>query len=463
MVLPALATLQRRGLLPQRWALLGTGRTPISSHDFDELLRDAVEEFGDDEAAEGVPELTQHTAYCGDVSEDDSADELPGELDRLREALGGDVTVIHYLAVPPSSFAPITRALKKAGLTDGVRVVYEKPYGTSLETFRELDATVHDAFDEEQVFRIDHFLGKEATQNLHVLRFANELFGGIWNRQHVAQVQIDVPETLDVAPARGVLRRDRCRARHAGHAPVPGGRRGRDGAAAPARRREPGRRPGRTVIAHFRPLDPANDVVLGQYDGYRDIDGVPDDSTTDTFVAARLWVDTERWKGVPFLLRTGKRMAVVGAAGDARAADARRAVRLPRRPEPRDRLPGRIGRAEGHDHRQATRRVPRAGHGDRGPGPGRRRARRVPAAVRRAAGGRARRRPHAVHHARRASSPRGSRSPRCSAPTARRPSRTRCGSWGPESAHRLAEPHGWVLGDRREAFVAPGVTSSSLH
>ena len=146
-----------------------------------------------------MPELTQHTAYCGDVSEDDSADELPGELDRLREALGGDVTVIHYLAVPPSSFAPITRALKKAGLTDGVRVVYEKPYGTSLETFRELDATVHDAFDEEQVFRIDHFLGKEATQNLHVLRFANELFGGIWNRQHVAQVQIDVPETLDVA------------------------------------------------------------------------------------------------------------------------------------------------------------------------------------------------------------------------------------------------------------------------
>src|SRR6478735_2060843 len=180
MVLPALAVLQSRGLLPDRWALLGTGRTPISSKEFDQLLREAVNAHG----------------------EDDSADELPGELTRLRKVLaedGGDVLVVHYLAVPPSSFAPITRALDKAELTDGVRVVYEKPYGTSLETFRELDATVHEAFDEEQVFRIDHFLGKEATQNLHVLRFANELFGGIWNRQHVAQVQIDVPETLDVA------------------------------------------------------------------------------------------------------------------------------------------------------------------------------------------------------------------------------------------------------------------------
>ena len=307
MVLPALATLQRRKLLPEKWALLGTGRTPISSHDFDELLRDAVEEFGDDEAAAGVPELTKHTAYCGDVSEDDSADELPGELDRLTEVLGGDVTVIHYLAVPPSSFAPITRALKKAGLTDGIRIVYEKPYGTSPETFRELDAIVHDAFDEEQVFRIDHFLGKEATQNLHVLRFANELFGGIWNRRHVEQVQIDVPETLDVAQraefydATGaaldmlVTHLFQVAAEVAMEPPH------RLDAANLGKARE-------DVITHFRPLDPATDVVLGQFEGYRDIDDVPDDSTTDTFVAARLWVDTPRWDGVPFLLRTGKRM-----------------------------------------------------------------------------------------------------------------------------------------------------------
>ena len=242
--------------------------------------------------------------------------------------LGGDATVIHYLAVPPSSFAPITRALDKAGLTDGVRVVYEKPYGTSLETFRELDATVHAAFDEEQVFRIDHFLGKEATQNLHVLRFANELFGGVWNRRHVEQVQIDVPETLDVAQraefydATGaaldmlVTHLFQVAAEVAMEPPR------RLDAANLGKARE-------DVIAHFRPLDPANDVVLGQFEGYRDIEGVPDDSTTDTFVAARLWVDTERWEGVPFLLRTGKRMGALGAAGDARAADARTSCSAP--------------------------------------------------------------------------------------------------------------------------------------
>jgi glucose-6-phosphate 1-dehydrogenase len=308
MVLPALATLQRRGLLPERWALLGTGRRPISSAEFDELVRDAVREFGDEEAREGVADLTQHTSYCGDVTEDDGSDELPGELDRLRDLLGGDVTVVHYLAVPPSSFAPITRALHKAGLTEGVRVVYEKPYGTSLESFRELDAAVHAAFHEDQVFRIDHFLGKEATQNLHVLRFANELFGGVWNRHHVAQVQIDVPETLDVADradfydATGasldmlVTHLFQVAAEVAMEPP-----RRLDAANLGTARED--------VIRHFRPLDTANDVVLGQFEGYRDLAGVPDDSTTDTFVAARLWVDTERWKGVPFLLRTGKRMA----------------------------------------------------------------------------------------------------------------------------------------------------------
>lgn len=315
MVLPALALLQRRGLMPERWALLGTGRTPISSQEFDGLLRRAVGEHGDDEAERGAHELTDHTAYCGDVSDDDSADELPGELERLRGVLvegtdvaPQDVDVVHYLAVPPSSFAPITRALDRAGLTDGVRIVYEKPYGTSPESFRELDETVHQAFDEEQVFRIDHFLGKEATQNLHVLRFANELFGGAWSRRHVAQVQIDVPETLDVAQraefydATGaaldmlVTHLFQVAAEVAMEPPA-----NLDAAGLAAARED--------VIAHFRPLDPARDVVLGQFEGYRDIDGVADGSTTDTFVAARLWVDTDRWRGVPFLLRTGKRMA----------------------------------------------------------------------------------------------------------------------------------------------------------
>ncbi|GIG28569.1 hypothetical protein [Cellulomonas marina] len=309
MVLPALATLGARGLLPERWALLGTGRRSIPDDEFADLVRDALSEFGDEEAQGAADVLTERLAYCQDVSaSDDDPGDLPEALDRLRGELGEDLLVVHYLAVPPESFAGITRSLHRHGLTDGVRIVYEKPYGTSPDSFRELDALVHEAFDEEQVFRIDHFLGKEATQNLHVVRFANELFGGAWNREHVAQVQVDVPETLDVADraefydATGasldmlVTHLFQVAATVAMEPPV--------GLAAGdllAARDE--------ALARFRPLDPAHDVVLGQFEGYRDLDDVADDSSTDTFVAARLWVDSDRWRGVPFVLRTGKRMA----------------------------------------------------------------------------------------------------------------------------------------------------------
>jgi glucose-6-phosphate 1-dehydrogenase len=162
--------------------------------------------------------------------------------------------------------------------------------------------------DEDQVFRIDHFLGKEGTQDLHVLRFANPIFSQVWSRDQVAEVQIDVPEELDVAEraafydATGatldmlVTHLFQLAAEVAMEPPA---------SLAPAdllAARE-------SVLSAFRPLDPTTDVVLGQFDGYRDIDGVAAGSTTDTFVAARLWVDTDRWRDVPFLLRTGKRMA----------------------------------------------------------------------------------------------------------------------------------------------------------
>ncbi len=307
MVLPALATLQRRGLLPKDWALLGTGRTAISSQEFDQLLRDAVEEFGDAEAAEGVPALTEHTAYCGDVSEDDSADEFPGELDRLRGVLGGDVTVIHYLAVPPSSFAPITRALAKAGLTDGVRIVYEKPYGTSPDRSGTWTPLSTRRSTRSRCSGSTTSWARRRRRTCTSCGSPTSCSGDLEPRARGAGADRRARDARR-RPARRVLRRDRCRARHAGHASVPGGRGGGDGAAAPPRRRGLGRAR-EDVIAHFRPLDPMQDVVLGQFDGYRDIDAIPEDSTTDTFVAARLWVDTDRWRGVPFLLRTGKRMA----------------------------------------------------------------------------------------------------------------------------------------------------------
>ncbi len=335
LVIPSLATLHRRGLLPDRWALIGTGRWGISTEQFTELVRQSLDTFGDEETDDDdVAALTRHSAFTAGFSAEDAGD-LPAVLEEARRVLTetedlaegaegapatdelgvADVVVVHYLAVPPTAFESIARALGAHGLTTGpdgrtetVRVVFEKPYGTSPESFHELDAVVHEVLDEQQVFRIDHFLGKEATQNLHVVRFGNELFRGVWNRRHVAQVQIDVPETLDVAQraefydATGaaldmiVTHLFQVAGQVAMEAPA---NMSADGLVAA---RE-------AAIADFRPLDPTRDVVLGQFEGYRDIDGVASDSTTDTFVAARLWIDNDRWRGVPFLLRTGKRMA----------------------------------------------------------------------------------------------------------------------------------------------------------
>jgi glucose-6-phosphate 1-dehydrogenase len=237
---------------------------------------------------------------------------------------------VRDLATPPGAFAPLAERLEERGLTSGARVIYEKPYGTSPETFRELDQLVLSVLDEDQVFRIDHFLGKEGTQDLHVLRFANQLFGQIWSREHVAQVQIDVPEELDVA--------DRAEFYDATGAALDMLVTHLFQVAAEVAMEPPAsltptdlQAARESVLASFRRLDPARDVVLGQFEGYRDLEGVADDSPTDTFVAARLWVDTDRWRDVPFLLRTGKRMT----------CSAQRVSLLLRRPEgPVDTVPG---------------------------------------------------------------------------------------------------------------------------
>ncbi|MFW3170675.1 glucose-6-phosphate dehydrogenase [Geodermatophilus sp. CPCC 206100] len=307
MVLPAFAQLAERGLLPADWRLVGNGRGDVSHTDFAELAHDAVEEFGrplDDGAWE---EFAGRLRFAGGGFAESDPGSLLDVLAEARDELGGDPQLVHYLAVPPSAFDGLTRGLQEHGLTEGARVVYEKPYGTSPESFAELDELVLSVLDEDQVFRIDHFLGKEGTQDLHVLRFANGLFEHLWSREHVSQVQIDVPEDLDVAQraefydATGaaldmlVTHLFQLAAEVAMEPPA---------SFSPAdllQARE-------AVLSSFRPLDPG-EVVLGQFDGYTDIDGVADDSATDTFVAARLWVDTDRWRDVPFVLRTGKRMA----------------------------------------------------------------------------------------------------------------------------------------------------------
>jgi glucose-6-phosphate 1-dehydrogenase len=307
LVLPAFYKLFLEGLLPHQWLLVGNGRGDVAHEDFRAHVHDVLTQFGPKPEAGPWEEFSQRVWFAGGGFNSDDPGSLLGHLAKARESLGGDPQLVHYLAVPPVAFAELTKAMGAHGLAAGARVVYEKPFGTSQEAFRELDDVVHSVLDEEQVYRIDHFLGKEATQNLHVLRFANGLFGAMWSGEHIESVQIDVPEKLGITDrsqfydATGavldmlVTHLFQVAAEVAMEPPAS------LGAADLQDARE-------KVIGCFRPLDPAG-VVLGQFEGYRDVPGVAAGSDRDTYVAARLWIDNARWRGVPFYLRTGKRLA----------------------------------------------------------------------------------------------------------------------------------------------------------
>jgi glucose-6-phosphate 1-dehydrogenase len=307
MVLPAFFSLFDKGLLPRQWRLVGNGRGDVSHEDFRGHVHDVLTEFAPPLDETRFEQFSQHLAFAGGGFDTDSPGSLLDVLAEQRKEIGADAQLIHYFAVPPTAFEELTQALGAHDLAKGARVVYEKPYGTSPEQFAHLDQVVHSILDESQVFRIDHFLGKEATQDLHVLRFGNTLFHRIWHREHVRAVQIDVPEVLDIDDRAEfydhtgafldmiVTHLFQLAAEVAMEPPV-------SMAADDLQEAREG------VIAAFRPLD-VNDVVLGQYDGYQQVEGIDPNSQMDTYVAARLWIDTERWHGVPFYLRTGKRLA----------------------------------------------------------------------------------------------------------------------------------------------------------
>ena len=310
LVLPGFYRLACEGLLPDQWLLVGNGRGDLSHEQFRAHIRDALTEFGPRLEAARWDAFAERVFFAGGGFSTGDPGRLPAVLSQTRGSLRGDPQFIHYMAVPPVAFAGLTKAVGQHGLAHGARVVYEKPFGTSGENFRELDRVVHAVLGEQQVYRIDHFLGKEATQDLHLLRFANGSTAAYWNREHVAAVQIDVPETLGISDraqfydATGavldmlVTHLFQVAAEVAMEPPATLGPLDLQAA------RE-------TVISCFRRLDPG-EVVLGQFDGYRQVPGVDPASSRDTFVAARLWIDNPRWRGVPFCLRTGKRMAVSG-------------------------------------------------------------------------------------------------------------------------------------------------------
>jgi glucose-6-phosphate 1-dehydrogenase len=307
MVLPAFYRLAIEGLLPENWLLIGNGRGDISHYDFRQHVHDVLTQFGPKPEDGPWQRFSERLRFAGGGFEKSNPGSLLDVLHEAREQVGEDAQLVHYLAVPPVAFIGITEGLGEHDLAKGSRVVYEKPFGTSPESFRDLDKMVHKVLDEQQVFRIDHFLGKEATQNLHVLRFANGLFDAIWSRDHIRAVQIDVPEKLGITDRAGfydatgavldmlVTHLFQVAAEVAMNKPA--------SLAADdlqAAREE--------VISCFRPLDPA-EVVLGQFTGYQDVPGVKKGSRTDTYVAATLWIDNDQWRGVPFLMRTGKRLA----------------------------------------------------------------------------------------------------------------------------------------------------------
>jgi len=306
LVLPAFYRLAIEGLLPRRWLLVGNGRGDVAHEEFRAHVCDALTEFGPHPQQGRWESFAQRVLFAGGGFNTGDPGSLLDVLAKARTSLGGG-QLIHYLAVPPVAFAGLTKALGEHGLAEGARVVFEKPFGTSRLDFRVLDRVVRSVLEEQQIYRIDHFLGKEATQDLHLLRFANGSFAAMWGREHIESVQIDVPEKLGITDRAGfydatgavldmlVTHLFQVAAEIAMEPPAS------LGAADLQAARE-------KVIKSFRPVDP-DEVVLGQFAGYRDVPGVAARSTRDTFVAARLWIDNARWRSVPFYLRTGKRLA----------------------------------------------------------------------------------------------------------------------------------------------------------
>jgi glucose-6-phosphate 1-dehydrogenase len=322
-LLPGLYHLFVAGLLPEKFAIIGTSppEFAVSEDDFRKHARSACDEHGVAKPfGEPWEKFVSHLTFAS-ASPDDPTP-LMAAVGAAEKKIGnshshgshggngngaGSIGRLFHLAVPPSAFASVVAMLGSSGLaTDNSRVIIEKPFGWDLASSKALNDAVHKVFDESQIFRIDHFLGKESIDNILAFRFANGLFEPIWNRDHIKYVQIDVPETLSIEgraafyDATGAYR-DMV-VTHlfqvlgflAMEPPV--------SLSAKQLRDEKLK-----VYDALKPID-VRHVVRGQYDGYRQSPGVRADSDTETMIALRVEIENWRWRGVPFYLRSGKSM-----------------------------------------------------------------------------------------------------------------------------------------------------------
>ena len=302
---PGLYRLAATDRLPAEYSVIGSGRhSPGSDDDFRDAIGTALRESIDDVDRDVLSQLLSRISFQTSDAED--GNDLAAAVRDARTALGENARVVIYLSVPPGAMQSMIGMLGREGLAEEARIVVEKPFGTDLASSRELDEALKQVADEDRVYRIDHFLGKEAVQNILALRFANGLIEPAWNREHLESVQIDVPEEIGVEGRGSFYESTGCfRDMITTHLCQVLG----FVAMEPPQRVDPVslRDAKAEVFAAMRPFDPDH-VVFGQYDGYRDEDDVADDSAVETFVAVQAYIDTPRWQDMPFHLRTGKTM-----------------------------------------------------------------------------------------------------------------------------------------------------------
>ncbi len=294
--IPALYRLSEQGLLT--CPVIGVGRRPVPPDELRRHAADAVSAAEERVDEKVLDEFLGRMQYIGGDADEGT---LYG---RLGDALADSVLPVYYLATPPTMFLEVADELAGANLVgDASRLVVEKPFGTDLASARELNRRLTAIFPEERLFRIDHFLGKEPVQDIIYLRFANALFEPIWNREHVASIQITMAEDFGVeergrfydpvGAIRDVVQNHLLQVLALVAMEPPSG----DQDAIPRRRED--------VFRSMPAVDP-REAVLGQYVGYRDIEGIRPDSDTETFAALRFEIESWRWAGVPILVRAGK-------------------------------------------------------------------------------------------------------------------------------------------------------------